>query len=272
MKDRFPLPRIDFLLERLGEARVFSKLDLASGHHQIAIKEEPIQKVAFRTQQGHWEFIMMPFGLCNASASFQRLMNKVLTGTIGDFILVYLEDTLVLSRTIKEHWEHLQQALQRLREAKLYGCLHKCEFLKDKVDCLGFEVSSQGVHASLDKVKLVVEWPCPKDVHDVRSFLGLASYYKKFIRSFSEIVRPLTDLTWVVKEFDWKEPQQSAFIRLKMDLATAPILLLPDFELPFIIMTDAREAAIGAILEQNQGRGLQPVAFSSRKLNSTEMR
>ena len=140
------------------------------------------------------------------------------------------------------------------------------------MDYLGFEVSSQGVHASHDKVRAVVEWPRPEDVHDVRSFLGLTSYYKKFICSFSEIVRPLTDLTWAVKEFDWKEPQQSAFIRLKMALATTPILLLPDFELPFIIMTDASESAIGAILEQNQGRGLQPIAFSSRKLNSTEMR
>ena len=117
-----------------------------------------------------------------------------------------------------------------------------------------------------------MEWPRPKDVHDVRSFLGLASYYRKFIRGFSEIARPLTDLTRAAKEFDWKEPQQSTFIRLKMALATAPILLLPDFELPFVITTDASEAAVGAILEQNQGRGLQPVAFASRKLNSTEMR
>ena len=272
VKDRFPLPRIDSLMERLGQARVFSKLDLASGYHQIAVKEEHIQKTAFRTQQGHWEFIVMPFGLCNAPASFQRLMNKVFTGTIGDFVLVYLDDILVFSRTIEEHWEHLRQALQRLRKAKLYGRLHKCEFLKDKVDYLGFEVSSQGVHASPDKVRAVVEWPRPKDVHDVRSFLGLASYYRKFIRGFSEIARPLTDLTRAAKAFDWKEPQQSAFIRLKMALATAPILLLPDFELPFVITTDASEAAVGAILEQNQGRGLQPVAFASRKLNSTEMR
>ena len=154
----------------------------------------------------------------------------------------------------------------------MYGRLHKCEFLKDKVDYLGFEVSSQGVHASPDKVRAIVEWPRPKDVHDVRSFLGLASYYRKFIRGFSEIARPLTDLTRAAKEFDWKEPQQSAFIRLKMALATAPILLLPDFDRPFVITTDASDAAVGAILEQNQGRGLQPVAFASRKLNSTEMR
>ena len=121
----------------------------------------------------------MPFGLCNAPASFQRLMNKVFAGTIGDFILVYLNDILVFSRTIDEHWEHLRQALQRLREANLYGRLHKCEFLKDKVDYLGFEVSSQGVHASPDKVRAVVEWPRPKDVHDVRSFFGISFILQK---------------------------------------------------------------------------------------------
>ena len=144
VKDRFPVPRIDSLIERFGQARIFSKLDLASGYHQIAMKEEHIQKTTFRTQQGHWEFIVMSFGICNALASFQRLMNKVFTGTIGDFILVYLDDSLVFSHTIEEHWEHLRQALQRLSEANLYGRLHKCEFLKDKVDYLGFEVSSQG--------------------------------------------------------------------------------------------------------------------------------
>ena len=272
VKDRFPLPRIDSLMERLGQARVFSKLDLASGYYQIAVKEEHIQKTAFRTQQGHWEFIVTAFGLCNAPASFQRLMNKVLSGTIGDFILVYLADILVFNRTVEEHWEHLRQTLQRLREAKLYGRLHKYEFLKDEVDYLGFEVSSQGVHASPDKVRAVVEWSRPKDVHDVRSFLGLASYYRKFISGFSEISRYLIDLTRAAKQFDWKEPHQSAFILLKMVLATAPILLLPDFALPFVITTDASEAAVGAILEHNQGRGLQPVAFASRELNSTEMR
>ena len=143
-------------------------------------------------------------------------MNRVFAGTIGNFILVYLDDILVLSHTIEEHKEHLRQELQRLREAKLYGRLHKCEFLKDKVDYLGFEVNSQGGHAPPDKMRAKVEWPRPKDVQDPRPFLGLASYYRKFIRNrFSEIARPLTDLTRALKEFDWKEPQQSAFIWLK---------------------------------------------------------
>ena len=272
IKDRFPLPRIDSLLDRLGSARVFSKLDLTSGYHQIAVKEEHIHKTAFRTQLGQWEFIVMPFGLCNAPATFQRLMNKIFTKEIGDFVCVYLDDILIFSRSIEEHLEHLRRVLTRLRESKLYAKLHKCEFLKDKVDYLGFEISTQGIHASPEKVKAVVEWPRPENVHDVRSFLGLASYYRKFIRGFSEIARPLTDLTKAAKTWDWKEPQNSAFLRLKVALATAPVLLLPNFEKQFIVTTDASDAAVGAILEQDHGRGLQPIAFASRKLNSTEMR
>ena len=142
VKDRFSLPRIDDLIDRLGQARVFSKLDLASGYHQIAMREDSVHRTAFRTQFGHWEFIVMPFGLCNAPATFQRLMNKVFERHIGDFILVYIDDILIFSRTVEEHWEHLRQALERLREAKLYGRLHKCEFLKDRVDYLGFEISA----------------------------------------------------------------------------------------------------------------------------------
>ena len=272
IKDRFPLPRIDSLLDRLGSARVFSKLDLTSGYHQIAVKEEHIHKTAFRTQLGQWEFIVMPFGLCNAPATFQRLINKIFTKEIGDFVCVYLDDILIFSHSIEEHLEHLRHVLTRLRESKLYAKLHKCEFLKDKVDYLGFEISTQGIHASPEKVKAVVEWPRPENVHDVRSFLGLASYYRKFIRGFSEIARPLTDLTKASKTWDWKEPQNSAFLRLKVALATAPVLLLPNFEKQFIVTTDASDAAVGAILEQDHGRGLQPIAFASRKLNGTEMR
>ena len=159
VKDQFPLPRIDSLLERLGRAKVFMKLDLASGYHQIAMEETSIQKAAFRTNQGQFEFLVMLFGLCNAPASFQRLMNKVFADNIGTFIAVYLDDILIFSRDIEEHWQHLRWALQRLREAKLYGRLHKCEFLKDQVDYLGFEVSPGGIKASPGKIKAVIEWP-----------------------------------------------------------------------------------------------------------------
>ena len=248
IKDKFPLPRIDSLLDRLGRARVFSKLDLASGYHQISMAENSIEKTAFRTQIGHWEFLVMPFGLCNAPASFQRLMNRVFADELNSFILVYLDDILIYSRSIDEHWEHLRRALQRLREAKLYGRLHKCDFLKDKVDYLGFEVSSEGVHASPEKVKAVVEWPRPQTVHDVRSFLGLASYYRKFIRGFSQIARPLTDVT-KANGWKWQDEQEQSFIQLKAALATAPVLRLPDFDRQFVVTTDASDVAVGAILE-----------------------
>ena len=214
----------------------------------------------------------MPFGLGNAPASFQRLMNKVFKDELNSFILVYLDDILIFSRSIEEHWGHLRRALQRLREAKLYGRLHKCDFLKDKVDYLGFEVSSEGVHASPDKVKAVVEWPRPQTVHDVRSFLGLASYYRKFIRGFSQIARPLTDLTRAGITWDWNDREEQSFLQLKVALATAPVLCLPNFDRQFVVTTDASDVSVGAILEQDFEYGLQPVAFASRKLNKAEIR
>lgn len=272
VKDRFPLPRIDQLIDRLGKAKVFSKLDLASGYHQIAVAEDSIYKTAFRTTLGHWEFIVMPFGLTNAPASFQRLMNSVFQQEMNVFVLVYLDDILIFSNSLEEHWEHLRVALQRLKEAKLYGRLHKCEFLKDRIEYLGFDISAEGVHTSPEKVKAVVEWPTPSTVKDIRSFLGLASYYRKFIRGFSELARPLTNLTKKDCVWRWDEEEELAFLKLKTALATAPVLQLPDFELPFVLTTDASSAAVGAILEQDQGKGLRPVAFASRKLNNAESR
>ena len=214
----------------------------------------------------------MPFGLCNAPSTFQRLMNKVFAKEINSFILVYLDDILVYSRSVEEHWDHLERALERLRQAKLYGRLHKCEFLKDKVDYLGFEVSANGVNASPEKVKAILDWPRPQTVHDIRSFLGLASYYRKFIRGFSQIAKPLTDLTREKKTWCWEDAEQNSFTALKVAMATAPVLRLPDFEKQFVVTTDVSDVVIGAILEQDFGSGLQPVAFASRKLNATEIR
>ena len=176
IKDRYPLPRIDDLLDRLGKARYFSIIDLASGYHQIAMKEDDIPKTAFRTHRGHFEFIVMPFGVTNAPAIFQRLMNKVFKKELDAFILVYLDDILIFSKTKEEHLEHIRIALERLRDAKIYTRLHKCEFYKDKVEYLGFDVSARGVQSSPDKVRAVVEWPKPSSVKDVRSFLGLAGF------------------------------------------------------------------------------------------------
>ena len=256
----------------MGQAKVFTKLDLAQGYHQIAMSDDSVDKTAFCTHMGQWEFIVMPFGLCNAPSTFQRLMNKVFAKEINSFILVYLDDILVYSRSVEEHWDHLRRALEKLRQAKLYGRLHKCEFLKDKVDYLGFEVSANGVNASPEKVKAILDWPRPQTVHDIRSFLGLASYYRKFIRGFSQIAKPLTDLTREKKTWCWGDAEGNSFTALKVAMATAPVLRLPDFEKQFVVTTDASDVAVGAILEQDFGSGLQPIAFASRKLNATEIR
>ena len=183
-----------------------------------------------------------------------------------------MDDILVHSRSVEEHWDHLERALERLRQAKLYGRLHKCEFLKDKVDYLGFEVSAKGVNASPEKVKAILDWPRPQTVHDIRSFLGLASYYRKLIRGFSQIAKPLTDLTREKNTWCWGDAESSNFTALKVAMATAPVLHLPDFEKQFFVTTDVSDIAVGAILEQDFGSGLQPVAFASPKLNSIEIR
>ena len=199
-------------------------------------------------------------------------MNKVFADNIGKFIVVYLDDNLIFSRNFDEHWQHLRWALEKLREAKLYGRLHKCEFLKDQVNYLGFEVSPGGIKASPGKIRAMIEWPKPKSVHDVRSFLGLVSYYRRFVRGFSEMARPLTELTRVGVEWKWSTSQHQAFKRLKLAFTIAPVLRLPDFERQFVVTIDASDVVVGAILEQDFGKGLQPVAFASRKLNGAEMR
>ena len=255
VKDRFPLPTIDQLMDRLGKARIFSKLDLASGYHQFAVAEDSIHKTAFRTNLGHWESIVMPFGLTNALASFQRLMNRVFKEEMNVFMLVYLDDILVFSNSLEEHWEYLRVALRRLKEAKLYGQLHKCDFLKDRIDYFGFEVSAEGAHASPKKVQDIIEWATASSVKDVRSFLGLASYYRKFIQGFSELAKPLTNLTKKGIEWRWESEEKTAFLELKIAMATAPVLQLPDFDKPFVLTIDASNAAVGAILEQDLGHG-----------------
>ena len=272
VKDRFPIPRIDELLDRLGRAKFFTKLDLASGYHQIGVARGDIAKTAFRTNRGSYEFIVMPFGLTNAPATFQRLINSVFEGEINDFILVYLDDILIFSETLEDHWRHLDIALRRLREAKLYGRLHKCDFIKEEVEYLGFRISKEGISTDPEKVRAVVEWPTPASVRDVRSFLGLASYYRRFIRNFSLIAKPLTDLTKNDMKWQWEDEQERSFIQIKVALVTAPVLRIPDFSKEFVVTTDASLVSAGAILQQDFGEGIQPVAYASRKFIPAECR
>ena len=272
IRDKYPLPRIDDLLDRLGRAKHFSTLDLASGYHQIAVKASDIPKTAFRTQRGQFEFIVMPFGVTNAPATFQRLMNNIFKEELDAFVLVYLDDILIFSQTLQEHIGHIRQALEKLRTAKLYARLHKCSFFQKRVEYLGFDVSAQGVQPSPEKVRTIVEWPRPQSVKDVRSFLGLAGFYRRFIKQFSLKARPLTDLTKDKITWQWTDKEENAFCNLKRSLVIAPVLRMPNFDLSFVVTTDASLVSVGAILEQDFGQGLQPVAYESRKLNPAETR
>ena len=272
IRDQYPLPRIDDLLDRLGKAKHFSTLDLASGYHQIAVKTSDIPKTAFRTQRGQFEFLVMPFGVTNAPATFQRLMNTLFKDELDDFVLVYLDDILIFSQSLQEHIRHIRQALEKLREAKLYARLHKCSFFQEQVEYLGFDVSAKGVSPSPAKVRAIVEWPRPQTVKDVRSFLGLAGFYRRFIKNFSLKARPLTDLTKEKNVWEWNEKEEKAFVTLKRSLVIAPVLHMPNFDLQFVVTTDASLVSVGAILEQDFGKGMQPVAFASRKLHPAETR
>ena len=214
----------------------------------------------------------MPFGLTNAPATFQRLMNTIFAEELGVFILVYIDDVLIFSEDLESHFEHLKVAMKRLRDAKICGRLHKCELLLDEVEYLGFDVGVNGIKPSQEKVEAVMNWPKPETIHDVRSFLGLTSYYRKFIKQFSLLASPLTNLTKLDTIKHWGEAEQKAFDQLKISLATAPVLRLPDFGKTFILTTDASLVSVGAVLEQEFEDGLHPVAYESKKLTSTESR
>ena len=272
IKNSYPLPRIDELFDRLQGARFFTKLDLRSGYHQIRIHRSDVAKTAFRTRYGHFEFLVLPFGLTNAPATFMHLMHQTFRAFLDDFVLVFLDDILIYSRTLEEHERHVKQVLEVLRKEKLYAKESKCELFKEEVEFLGHYVGRDGVRMMDDKLAAVADWPVPTKVHDVRAFLGTAGYYRKFIKDFSSIAAPLSELTKDTVKFEWTDKQQSAFVRLKSALQTAPVLALPDPALPFVVQTDASGFAIGAVLMQDQGKGLQPICFLSKKMLPAETR
>ena len=272
IKNRYPLPKIDELLDQLAGASVFTKIDLRSGYHQIRVVPEDIYKTAFRTRYGHFEFTVVPFGLCNAPATFMRLMNSILHPYLDKFVVVFLDDILIYSRNLKEHEEHLRLVLQQLRKHQLYAKVSKCDFFRKQLEYLGHDVSAQGIKVSPSKIEAVREWPTPTSVRQVRSFVGLANFYRKFIKGFSAIAKPLTELTKKDIPFQWGAEQTKAMNELKKALCTAPVLLLPDLAKPFVVHTDASSFALGGVLQQDKGHGLQPIAYESRKLNNAERR
>lgn len=270
VKNKYPLPRIEELTDQLQGAKVFSKIDLRSGYHQIRVASRDVHKTAFRTRYGHFEFLALPFGLTNAPATFMRLMNDVLRPLLDSCVVVYLDDILVYSPSIQEHESHLRQVLTLLRRHQLYGKLSKCEFFKESVEFLGHIVCGEGIKTDPIKIQAVQEWPTPRNVSEVRGFLGLANFYHKFVDKFAHRAAPLTDLLRKDQDFQWAESQEQAFQDLKQALVAAPVLRVADPKLDFILHTDASGFAVGAVLSQEDGRGLRPVAFASRKLNSAE--
>lgn len=270
VKNKYPLPLISDLLDQLQGAKIFSKIDLRSGYHQIRIAENDISKTAFRTRYGHFEFLVLPFGLTNAPATFMHLIQKIFHSYLDRFVVVYLDDILVYSRSRDEHEEHLRTVLQVLRENKLYAKLNKCAFYRTEIEFLGHVISADGVYMEKNKMQDIKGWPQPKSVHEVRSFLGLAGFYRKFIKNFSQISSAMTDLLKKDSKFKWTERHQEAFESLKKAVSSAPVLIIPDPKLPFVVSTDASGYAIGATLSQDQGRGLQPVSFLSKKMLPAE--
>ncbi|KAJ0860528.1 putative nucleotidyltransferase, Ribonuclease H [Helianthus annuus] len=219
IKNRYPLPRIDDLFDQLQGAKCFSKIELRSGYHQLRIQEEDIPKTAFRTRYGHYEFIVMPFGLTNAPAVFMDLMNRVYKPYLDRFVIVFIDDVLIYSKSKAEHAQHLRLVLELLQGNQLYAKFSKCEFWLEEVQFLGHIVNSQGIHVDPTKIEPVKSWITPKNPSEVRSFLGLAGYYRRFIEGFSKIAVPLTALTHKDRSFVWVIEQDSAFQTLKRKLS-----------------------------------------------------
>lgn len=270
-KDCYPLPRIDDMLETLSGAQWFTSLDLASGFWQVELDPKDSEKSTFITKFGTFEFKVMPFGLCNAPATFQRLMDTVLRDILWQFVIVYIDDINVASKTFEEHLEHLKRVFDRLMKAGLKLSPEKCFFFKEELPFLGHVVSREGIHTDPEKLRVIKDFPIPRDLTQLRSFLALASYYRKFVKGFSAIAEPLNRLLKKGTPYAWTDDQQEAFEYLKLRLITPPILAYPDFERPFIIYTDASTYALGAILSQkDESKRERVIAYASRTLNKHE--
>ncbi|CAI7807806.1 unnamed protein product [Closterium sp. NIES-54] len=271
IKNKYPIPRIDDLLDQLRGATVFSKLDLRSGYWQIRMADNSIHKTAFRTRYGSYEYLVMPFGLTNAPATFQAEMNHILRPLLDKCVVVYLDDILIYSRDMKQHIKHLRRVFEILRQEKFYVKLSKSEFALKKVQFLGHMVSAQGVHVDPKKIEAVRTWKTPENVKELQQFLGFANYYNQFVPQYAKIVTPLTNLLNKNTPFKWEDVHQQAMEQWKTALTSAPVLILLDPEKDYVIEADTSDQAVGAILMQDQGKGLQPIAYLSKKLHGAEL-
>ncbi|CAI5468601.1 unnamed protein product [Closterium sp. Yama58-4] len=271
VKNKYPIPRIDDLLDQLRGATVFSKLDLRSGYWQIKMADNSIHKTAFRTRYGSYEYLVMPFGLCNAPATFQAEMNHILRPLLDECVVVYLDDILIYSKNMKKHVEHLRKVFEILRKNKFYVKLSKSDFALEKVQFLGHMVSAKGVHVDPRKIEAVKKWKVPENVKELQQFLGFANYYNRFMPQYAKIAAPLTDLLKKDTPFKWDTPHQQAMEQLQTALTTAPVLILPDPEKDYVVEADASDQAVGAVLMQDHRNGLQPIAYLSKKLHGAEL-
>jgi hypothetical protein len=270
IKDAFPIPRIDDTLDSLAGAAWFSTLDMSSGYWQVEMTEEAAEKSSFVVRDGLYKWKVMPFGLCNAPATFERLMEKVLSGLHWEVALIYLDDVIVFAKTIEEELHRLKIVFDRFRQAGLKLKPKKCELFQSSVLYLGYQVSKDGVSTNLEKIKIVQEWPVPRNVRDVRSFIGLTSYYRKFVKGFADIARPLHKLMSKNAVFKWSDECQKAFEHLKMCLVTAPVLAYPEAKGTFYLDTDASGTGIGGVLAQEQNQQEKVIAYASRTLTKEE--
>ncbi|GJT14586.1 reverse transcriptase domain-containing protein [Tanacetum coccineum] len=266
IKNCYPLPRIDDLFDQLQGACYFSKIDLRSGYHQLRVPEEDIPNTAFKTRYGHFEFTVMPFGMTKAPAIFMDLMNRVCKPYLDKFVIVFIDDILIYSKSEEEYEVHLETILDLLEKEKLYAKFSKCEFWLKEVQFLGHVVNRDGIHVDPSKVESVKNWKTPESSTEIRSFLGLAGYYRRFIENFSKIAKPLTLLTQKNKAYVWGDKQDEAFQILKEKLCNAPVLALPNGPDDFVVYCDASKQGFGSVLMQ---RG-KVIAYASRQLKKHE--
>lgn len=273
LPDNFPIPNLTEMIDMLNGAKFFSSLDLTSGFNQMSLHPDDAHFTGIATEEGVFEYRRLPFGLRNASSSFQRLMSIVLTGLSDLQIAVYIDDVVIASKTIGEHIERLELVFERLRQANLKLKPKKCSLLKDEITYLGHRVSEGKVMPDLKNIQAITLTQPPKNRKQVRGFLGLTGFYRRFIPQYAKTALPLTNLTKESNPFAWTHVEQEAFDQLKQSLVREPCLKLPDFDRPFAICTDASKFSLGAVLVQDDEQGFQhPISFAARKLNDTEVK
>lgn len=268
----YPIQLVQDLMDCFHGAKYFSSIDLASGYWQIRMHPNSMEKTAFNSKFGSYVFLVMPFGLVKAPATFQSLMDKIFGDVQWKFVCVYFDDIFIYSKTFQQHLQHLREVFTRLRQNRLQAKITKCKILRPEIIFLGHLVSAQGIKPDPEKTAAVVEWKTPTNKKHVRQFVGLCSYYRKFIPHFATIANPLHKIQSNHRKvvFVWNEEQQVAFDTLKKALTSAPILVSPDWSLPFILQTDSSDYGVGAVLCQIVNGEERVIAYASKSLNKAQ--